>query len=288
MTLFPQSGLNCPDHLTKKNPTRRTSNNSSGIRASCAEFGERDEKPSPTNLTCLADFDTQLDTSKIPSSVSFIFKESKRVFLLISYDEQPTIKYSVRLDENLRIAVSVDIVDIIEKELAAVLVPPERTLQTCEQLYNIVNNLHENHNRLKLYDSIINHVQKLFESLHDESAPKLDFILEQLHLITMKPKARRYLKSLLAMAAMWHDISHATYNQMLLDGVLTLPSPRHIRRLTQSLNTNLELVESSVRYLGARKSKLSAKDLKVVVLSNLAYMIKRSFIRLNDKSCDNF
>ena len=34
----------------------------------------------------------------------------------------------------------------------------------------------------------------------------------------MKSNARRYSKSLLAMAAMWHDISHVTYNHMLLDG----------------------------------------------------------------------
>ena len=68
------------------------------------------------------------------------------------------------------------------------------------------------------------------------------------------------------MAAMWHDVSPALYKQIQLDNVVTLPSTRHIRRLTSALKTDLDLAESSVRYLGARKSKLSPKDLKVVIL----------------------
>ena len=68
------------------------------------------------------------------------------------------------------------------------------------------------------------------------------------------------------MAAMWHKTSTALYQLILIDEVLTLPVDRHVRRLTHAITPELELADSSVRYLTARKKKLKDKDLKVVFL----------------------
>ena len=65
---------------------------------------------------------------------------------------------------------------------------------------------------------------------------------------------------------MWHNASSALYKIILSDDVLTLPVDRHIRRLTHAITPDLELADSSVQYLTARKKKLSEKDTKVVVL----------------------
>ena len=99
-----------------------------------------------------------------------------------------------------------------------------------------------------------------------KSNGKLEFIKEQLSLVYTKPNGRRYSSSLLAMSAMWQDISPAAYNQILNDDVVTLPSTRHLRRITSALNADLNLSESSIQYLKVRKEKLSEKDLHVSLL----------------------
>ena len=44
---------------------------------------------------------------------------------------------------------------------------------------------------------------------------------------------------MLAMAVMWQQVLPATYNQIVSDNVLTLPSVRHLRRLASALDVNL-------------------------------------------------
>ena len=77
------------------------------------------------------------------------------------------------------------------------------------------------------------------------------------------------------MAVMWHDISPAAYKQIMSEGLLTLPSERHLRNLTSALNTDLELADSSIEYLKIKKSKLPDKDLTVAVLMDEVYCQKK-------------
>ena len=56
---------------------------------------------------------------------------------------------------------------------------------------------------------------------------------------------------------MWHDISPAAYKQIMSEGLLTLPSERHLRNLTSALNTDLELADSSIEYLNIKKIKIT-------------------------------
>ena len=100
---------------------------------------------------------------------------------------------------------------------------------------------------------------------------KVEFIVEQLQLSITHPNRRRYRPSLQAMAVLWQNVSTAGYRQILQDGVLTLPSERHLRRLTSSLNVDLELTETAISYLKARKSKLEAKDILVNIVMDEVY-----------------
>ena len=100
---------------------------------------------------------------------------------------------------------------------------------------------------------------------------KVAFIVEQLQLSITHPNRRRYTPSLQAMAVLWQNVSTAGYRQILQGGVLTLPSERHLRRLTSSLNVGLELTETAITYLKARKSKLEAKDILVNIVMDEVY-----------------
>ena len=127
--------------------------NSSGIRASCTEFRERDEKSSFYSV------DTQIDTNKI-HHLCHSFRRDWNV-RFCSYEE-PSFRHAWwPWWKPPYSCFSVDRVHVIDNKLAGVLVPPERMLQTCEQFYNILSNLRENHNRVKLDDSIIDHDSSL-------------------------------------------------------------------------------------------------------------------------------
>ena len=117
---------NCPEHLTKLPPNPRNSKNSTGLRTTLVENEVLPEERVPeevpigpievVNLSTIFDFDDNLDTQKLPPTVTYICKGNKRIFLNIDYDnDQPVIKYSVSLDEELRITVAVDGMSVVKR-----------------------------------------------------------------------------------------------------------------------------------------------------------------------------
>ena len=81
---------------------------------------------------------------------------------------------------------------------------------------------------------------------------KLGFLKEQLFLLSKPIQGRRYSPSLLGLSIMWNQSSACLYKQILADGVLTLPSMKHIRRLTSALSVDYNLLDSTMTYLEAR------------------------------------
>ena len=254
-----------PEEDQQKAPPR-TSRNSTGLRVSVDADEAPVKKQGKTGwLTSLLEFDKTLDTQMLPSNVSYISKQNKRIFLFIDYTEQqPVIRYSVVVNDKLNVFVTLDGIPVKTNELPRVHVPGDMLLKNCDQLYSILSNLEEHHASTKIEQSTIDYVLKLLDRL--DTSSKLEFLKEQLSLLYAKPNARRYSPNTLAMAAMWHNTSSALYKLILTDEVITLPVDRHIRRLTHAITPDLELAESSVQYLTARKKKLAPKDLKVVVL----------------------
>ena len=108
-----------------------------------------------------------------------------------------------------------------------------RYLEFLESTYNESKNSFEDNLKVTI-DYIVEQLQTI-----NGSNCKIEFLTEQLSLVCKKPKGRRFSNSLLAMAVMWHDISPAAYKQIMSEGLLTLPSERHLRNLTSALNTDL-------------------------------------------------
>ena len=77
------------------------------------------------------------------------------------------------------------------------------------------------------------------------------------------------------MSVMWQQISPAAYHQIASEDILTLPTQRHLRRLPSALDVNLEITDSTIAYLQARKSKLSTKDLLVNVIMDEVFCQKK-------------
>ena len=76
----------------------------------------------------------------------------------------------------------------------------------------------------------------------------------------MHMQHRRYSSDLLSMCVLWENTSSALYKQIREEGVLTLPSPRYIKKLTSALSMDTGLSEQTLKYLAARVAKLNEHE----------------------------
>ena len=85
---YPTIWPNCPTYLTEQQPAPRTSRNSTtGLQTMDADEAPRKEEIQTHLITSLSEFDRALDTQRFPSHVSYIKKQSKRIFMYIDYAE---------------------------------------------------------------------------------------------------------------------------------------------------------------------------------------------------------
>ena len=118
-------------------------------------------------------------------------------------------------------------------------------------------------------------LEDLLPDLESDAQGKLSFILEQLDLVLKSPKSRRYSPYLLAMAMMWHSTSPALYQQLRNEGILTMPSVRHLRRLSSALNIDGSLSTSTVNYLKMRTADLGPLERNVSIIIDEVYCEQR-------------
>ena len=269
---------NCPAYLSKVSTQKRSSLNSSGFRLCTEELD--DEKPAiiteeekivPQTLYELAD---EIDTSRLPYTVCVVRNEGRLTLISLDHyaeDGCPVIRYSVVVSETLEYQIWKNGVKVRSENLPNVV--PKYRLESAEHVLNIINFLEENPHLNMDEESIVEGaLKKLGEMCSNK---KVDFLREQLSLLLCKPNARRYSNELLANAVLWQNASPACYRQILADGVLTLPTVRHIRRISSALTVNLELTESAIAYLTARKSKLEAKDLLINIVIDEVHCLQQ-------------
>jgi hypothetical protein len=118
-------------------------------------------------------------------------------------------------------------------------------------------------------------LESLLMDLDEDQEKKLSFILEQLEMLQKSPKQRRYPSFLIASAMMWQMTSPALYNQLLGEGFLTLPSVRHLKRLSSALTVDGTLSQSTLQYLKQRIASLSERERIVTIIFDEVYSAKR-------------
>ena len=113
--------------------------------------------------------------------------------------------------------------------------------------------------------------------IDDETkARTFSFICEQLRLCSTPPNGRRYSSDLLACSVLWENTLPSLYKQIISEGCLTLPSVRHIHRLTSAISVDSGLNESTIRYLNARISKLEEREKVDSIVMDEIYTSKRT------------
>lgn len=103
-----------------------------------------------------------------------------------------------------------------------------------------------------------------------DQVKKLDFLCEQLHLICHPPGPHnKFSTSLLTTAIVWKAHSTSCYKAILSENVLTLPSLRTLRRVSQ----NFSHVESDMnQYLRLRAENLNVHERVVILLFDEIYV----------------
>ena len=161
------------------------------------------------------------------------------------------------------------------KNIASQLAGKEK-LEPCEIYKNILQQL------IDFFDSTVE------EDLEPDNASKLSFIIEQLSLLFVDPKGRRYLPGLLSMSLLWENISPCLYREILAASVLTMPSTSHLKRLSQAVTVGTGLPLSTIKYLTTRFQTLNSHEGNVTLMLDEIYSAQRvEYCRGKFLGCEN-
>lgn len=104
----------------------------------------------------------------------------------------------------------------------------------------------------QIIQSCVKNLRQCINKMTKEESDRIVFLSEQLNLLTTKPFTRRYSPSLIATSILWENISPALYKQIVSEGLLCLPSSRHLKSYTSAVNVDSGLPDSTIKYLRAR------------------------------------
>jgi hypothetical protein len=135
----------------------------------------------------------------------------------------------------------------------------------------------ESRESLPIIQSIGNLLRECIENLELEGQQKLKitFLVEQLDLAITPLSKRKFSTSLLATSLLWKQSSPALYRRILSDDLLSLPSIRHLQRLSSSFTIQTGLNLSTLEYLKLRIQKLSERERTVALIFDEVYCSKR-------------
>lgn len=266
-----------PRHLLRTRHRERSGASSSSSRMEVENFRLETEILAFEEADVIDDLDMLVrkfcDSSSKPNFFLLPGDSSeKRVFLNVDVSNDPTLKQSITVFEDLSF-VALDehknvIPDIVYNDVMQF---PLRISRFSDFL-----NLLAAVSRVTTNATIENAVDILSTVCDSETSSekvrKLGFLIEQLQLLCRSPgPLNRYSGNLLTMAILWKAHSTACYKSILHENVLTMPSLRTLRRIGQKF-TNLN--KDTLEYLKLRSSKLNSHEKSVILLFDEMYVFQ--------------
>ena len=278
---IPSQWPNCPPVLSKlPSKQRSTCRTSTSAREDARRVKEKlkeDKEREMDKFASLAELDQKLDPDMLSSEVIVSYTERSRMFLSVSQNGKPDIDYCLKVYDTLDFEMWCKGKIVYKKYFPDHDIASLQFVTSCKAIMKILNYLQER----CICNGAVSHAKtekdlldEIVERLYDDKLcdnRKISFLTEQLSLVFVKPNARRYTPSLLAMVFMWQSVSPSLYKQIEFDGVLTLPSMKRVRKLTSAVGTDLKLTEPATMYLKARFSKLSPAYHQVPLLLDEVY-----------------
>ena len=170
-------------------------------------------------------------------------------------DSKPVVNFSLKLHKDLTFEIWCDGLMLIHSYVSSEILQLPKHMKSFCELKNVLNAIEESYRtiRSKVDESLlIDEVIDLLGNPRFANNSKITFISEQLSLSTAKPSQIRYSPSTLGHAVMWHKTSPALYRRIRQSEVVTLPTERHVRRITSAFDVDMKMGESTIAYPKAR------------------------------------
>ena len=231
-------------------------------------------------VSTLEELRDKLKNEQIPGNITAVHHENSSTFLSTTVEEsgRPKILFSITITDEMTFVMHdvngdrIDPFNIIH-------ITTEKKIETASEVLNVIAWLKSY--TVEQRKCTLSHVIQEFErnldgvDLDEATRKKLNFLLEQFQLLPYKPRGKRYSVSLLSLCAMWEKTSPALYRQLLAEGLLSLPSARRLKVLTEALTVDLGMSNSAKLYLKARVQKLNDMEKIVSLLIDEVYTNQR-------------
>ena len=278
--LFLQFSKNIPLYYTNKDiPLRsgnalsktRHDNESAILQKQCENFLQSDN---------LKNFDDLLEklSCTVLSPQFVLYKSEAGISLIYLSIEQPfSILFSINIDKDLHVQIYHEKKLIPPSCYHHILSSEKVTLfSEVENLIAFAKNLDQNITTLMetIKAKLLNLIEKYIDLCQDDYKKKpLNFILEQLKLLFITKKQRRYSVEMLVMSYIMHATSSKAYERLCQEQIIILPSVKTLRKITMNLDQRTGLDDSD--YLNIRFSKLNFFDRNVLLMIDEIYLSKR-------------
>ena len=226
-------------------------------------------------VSSLSDLQTKLrHCTTLPSGFTEMSTNDCISYVIIDLSDQPTLLCSVTFFGDLTGSVVVDKCEVPTKAYKHLLTHGIVTSEC--QAVNILafaksSSEQTTQDTQYLLENAISCLSKYSESC-DESS-KINFLIEQIRLLTMSKHHRSYSPSLLVTASTWNSISPRCYKQILQDDILILPSLSTLYRISSVLSVQASSNETR-KYLDIRIKKMDEKERCVILMIDEMYVQK--------------
>ena len=272
---FPSDFSDLPEYYSKKVPERRSESTSRAARHQkeyeAVELASQEVLDADKVASLEAIEEKLALETNFPKETLLQRDVNKLTFYSLTENDlgRPTIKYSLIIAKDLQFTLWCREVKIPISKVAQ-FCNKDKKIDSWAGILNILATLRGISSDaapppFDIIEYCVSLLNEKIPELDEEIAPKVNFAAEQLKLAITPLKARRYPPSILTTTVLWKMTSSALYKQVHKEGILTIPAPNYLDKLTKPFTAETGFPESTKKYLRARFSRLSDRE-KVVNL----------------------
>lgn len=202
-----------------------------------------------------------------------LYKEKIIIFALDEGAELPSIVKGIIVYKDLKITSFYKNIEIDNNDLNDILGKTKRCA-TWSVLLNVLEfvknyNIPDINSGFKVITKILKELAK--DPMYDENINKIKFICEQIELLNSKKII--YSTDTLIWASTIFFTFPGAYCLLQQSKILTLPSPRHLKRLLLKVGSNTSGIEEShINYLTEKRKLLNDKEKSVILMLDEIYV----------------
>jgi len=228
----------------------------------------------------LDEIHAKMQNVRLPESISMIKKMDSLIFLSLQANEPNgclALKCYLQIDSNLEIKLVVDGKQLNSNNVHHIV--KNGKVASTSDIQNILAYVMSKVQEPNLDTALQGTLARLkncvtLSSINEGLRLKLSFLAEQFEL-AISFSGKRYSQDLLITAAMWKAQSSKLYLSLVGNGLLSLPSPRHLQRLMSCIDNETGIGNATLAYLEARIKLLSPEERNVVLMVDEVYVSQK-------------